>query len=257
MIDLIKDIEAALLSDNIRCALGMALILPDICGIVEFPGCKKVEQRYVGWCNTYLFNQGFYPTHIIDLDNPTEIGERSRAITGDLCYKLRCAYLHSGNLELNQKENDDFPIFHLELTTSNESGIYIGKDSKDSSGKVLDKHIDARYLIRVLCNAAKEYYYNSEKKDVFNNHHIKILDIQSEMKRVGESKTKFLLRQMNKKDIHSFNELSEDAKRMLDLIENDQKDKIIKSMDGNTDVVMAMMELLEGGFIYLDKINKT
>jgi len=248
MLDLIKDIEHALSSGNIRCALGMALTLPDICGIVEFPG-EKVEKRYVGWCDAYLFNQGFYPTHVIDVDNPTVIGERSRAIAGDLCYKLRCAYLHSGNLELNQKEQDDFPTFHLELTSLDESGIYIGKDSKNSSGKVLDKHIDARYLIRVLCNAAKEYYDNSEKKDEFKNHHIKILDIQSEMKRVGESKTKFLQRQMNKKDIHSFDELSEEAKRMFELVTSGQRERIIELMDGDPDVVMAMMELLEGSFI--------
>ena len=251
MMDLIKDIELALSNGNIRCALGMALTLPDICGIVEFPGCKKVEKRYVEWCNGYLFNQGFYPSHVIDLDNPTVVGERSRAIAGELCYKLRCAYLHSGNLELNQREQDDFPTFHLELTSSDENGFYIGKDSKDTSGKILDKHIDARYLIRVLCNAAKEYYDNSDKKNAFKNHHIKILDIQSEMKRVGESKTKFLKRQMDKTDIHAFGELSEGAKRMYELVMAGERGEIIELMDGDPDIVMAMMELLEGGFIFL------
>ena len=257
MLDLIHDIELALDNGNLRCALGMALTLPDICGIVEFPGCDKVEKRYVGWCDSYLFNQGFFPTHVIDLDNPPEKEELSRAISGDMCYKLRCAYLHSGNLELNQRKNDDFPVFHLQLTSSEENGIYMGKDSKDSTGKISDKHIDARYLIRVLCNAAKDYYNNSNNKDNFTNHHIEILDIEYELQRVEVSKTKFLKRQKEKANIKSYDELSEEAKEIYRFVVADKKETIIKMMDHNPDAVMAMMELLEGGFISVDETRLT
>lgn len=253
MLDLIHDIELALDNENIRCALGMALTLPDICGIVEFPECNKVEKRYVGWCDSYLFNQGFFPTCVIDVDNPTKKGEHSRAITGDMCYKLRCAYLHSGNLELNQREYDDFPVFHLQLTSSEENGIYMGKDSKDSTGKICDKHIDARHLIRVLCNAAKDYYNSSGNKDGFTNHHIEILDIEYELQRVEASKIKFLKRQKEKANIRSYDELSKEAKEICGLVVADEKETIIKMMDHNPDAVMALMELLEGEFISIDK----
>lgn len=257
MLDLIHDIERALDNGNIRCALGMALTLPDICGIVEFPGCEKVEKRYVGWCNSYLFNQGFFPAHVIDVDNPSKKGELSRAISGDMCYKLRCAYLHSGNLELNQRKNDDFPVFHLQLTSSEENGIYTGKESKDSTGKISEKHIDVRYLIRVLCNAAKDYYNSSSNKDSFINHHIEILDIEYELQRVETSKNKFLKRQKEKTNIRSYDELSEEAKEIYRLVVADEKETIIKMMDHNPDAVMAMIELLEGGFISIDKSQLT
>lgn len=253
MLDLIHDIEIALENGNIRCALGMALTLPDICGIVEFPGCNKVEKRYVGWCDSYLFNQGFFPSRIIDVDNPSKQGELSRAITGDMCYKLRCAYLHSGNLELNQRESDDFPVFHLQLTSSEENGIYMGKDSQNTKGKIQDKYIDARHLIRVLCNAANDYYKSSSNKEKFKNHHVDILDIEYEMRRVEASKAKFLKRQKEKDNIRSYDELSEEAKEMYGLVVADKKEIIIKMMDHNPDAVMALMELLEGEFISIDK----
>ena len=41
MLELIEEIEMAISNGLIRCALGMALTLPDICGIVEFPQYGK------------------------------------------------------------------------------------------------------------------------------------------------------------------------------------------------------------------------
>ena len=172
MLELIKDIEETLENGNIRCSLGMALTLPDICGTVEFPEYKdEVSKRYVEWCKKYLFNQGFLPSYIIDLDNLDNVREKSRIIEPEMCFKLRCAYLHSGNLELNQRAKDSFPKFHLRLTSSNDNGIYVGKITNSENGEVTDVHIDARNLIKVLCNAAKEYYENSDKKSEFENHH--------------------------------------------------------------------------------------
>ena len=133
----------------------------------------------------------------------------------------------------------------------------MGKDSKDSTGKISDKHIDARYLIRVLCNAAKDYYNNSNNKDNFTNHHIEILDIEYELQRVEVSKTKFLKRQKEKANIKSYDELSEEAKEIYRLVVADKKETIIKMMDHNPDAVMAMMELLEGGFISVDETRLT
>ena len=77
MIDLINDIESSLKNNNIRCSLGMALILPDICGQIEYPN-DSIKDRYVKWCKCYLYNQGFLPDCIIDLDNPNVTGEHSR-----------------------------------------------------------------------------------------------------------------------------------------------------------------------------------
>ena len=103
--------------------------------------------------------------------------------------------------------------------------------------------VDARYLIRVLCNAAKDYYNNSNNKDNFTNHHIEILDIEYELQRVEVSKTKFLKRQKEKANIKSYDELSEEAKEIYRLVVADKKETIIKMMDHNPDAVIPWMPL--------------
>lgn len=253
MLELIKDIEETLENGNIRCSLGMALTLPDICGIVEFPEYKEeVSKRYIGWCEKYLFNQGFLPSRIIDLDNPDNNGEKSRIIEPDMCFKLRCAYLHSGNLELNQREKDSFPKFHLRLTSSIDNGIYLAKITSSANGEVTDVHIDARNLIKVLCNAAKEYYENSDKKSEFENHHVEILDVEYELNIIHNAEREFLEFQKNKNNIKSYDELSDKAKTIHKLIVDGEKEALAKKINDPFNFY-AIMELYEGEFIKLKK----
>lgn len=113
MLDLITDIENALQNNCLRVALGMALTLPDICGQIEFPKLR-VGERYVKWCDQYLKNQGFI----------TSGDSENKVISGDRCYKLRCAYLHSSNIELNQRKKDDFPEFRLLMCNKDDNSIY-------------------------------------------------------------------------------------------------------------------------------------
>ena len=107
MLKLINEIRTSVKAGLFRCALGMALTLPDICGQVEYPKEKSVGKRYEDWCNKYLMNQG-YITVGGESDNPLSV-----ILTGNICYKLRCAYLHSGNIELNQRKGDEYPFFEF------------------------------------------------------------------------------------------------------------------------------------------------
>ena len=253
MLKLIDEIEIALYNGLTRCALGMALTLPDICGIVEFPQYGNDSyKRYKEWCDKYLYNQGFLPSYIIDLDHPEIKGEKSRAISGDMCYKLRCAYLHSGNLELNQRDKDDFPKFELRLTSSEESGIYVGRDSKNKEDKIIKKVLDVRYLTRVLCNAAKEYYDNHRDKDKFKNHRIDILDVEKERSAIEQSIKKFKSIQENKSNLSDYNELSSLAKQIDGLLRADKRKEIVSMMQNDPDVIMAIFELYTGGFVEMN-----
>ena len=103
MLEIIKEIRACIKTNLFRVALGMALTLPDICGAIAYPNEEKSGVRYVAWCENYLFNQGYLPSHNVDYNKPPEEWERIRVISPEMCYKLRCAFLHSGNLELNQR----------------------------------------------------------------------------------------------------------------------------------------------------------
>ena len=113
MIDKINDIRKALEVKAYLSALSLALTLPDICGKLECPDEQKVGVRYSKWFDNYVSNW-FNP--------PNE--DRFPQFTGELCYKLRCAFLHAGNTEI--------PIDHFDLciegcgvwgsTWNNESG---------------------------------------------------------------------------------------------------------------------------------------
>ena len=46
MLKLINEIRTSVKAGLFRCALGMALTLPDICGQVEYPKEKSVGKRY-------------------------------------------------------------------------------------------------------------------------------------------------------------------------------------------------------------------
>ena len=112
-------------------------------------------------------------------------------------------------------------------------------------------------MIKVLCNAAKEYYENSDKKSEFENHHVEILDVEYELDIIHIAKREFLKFQKNKEDVESYNELSERAKKLYKLIVEGEKEILIKMLDDPFNVY-AMAELYEGKFILIknDLIEK-
>ncbi len=242
MLNLINDIENALKHNCLRVALGMALTIPDICGQVEFPELN-VGERYSKWCDKYLKNQGFITTG--------DSGDK--VISGDMCYKLRCAYLHSGNLELNQREKDDFPEFRLLMCNKDDKGIYCEPSHKDLQGKDLMISIDVRHLTLVLCNAAKEYYEKHEDKTDFKNHHIKINDVEKMAEKNVKIKQKLKDILSSKKSVSDPRELSKNAMNLLNIL-NEDREKVIQMLFSNDEeeeisTILAMYELMYGGFL--------
>lgn len=245
MLELINDIENALKNNCLRVALGMALTIPDICGQVEFPK-SNVGERYSKWCDKYLKNQGFITTG----------NSGDKVISGDMCYKLRCSYLHSGNLELNQRKIDDFPEFHLLMCNKDDRGIYCEPLHKGSQGKDLIVTIDVRHLTRVICNAAKEYYRLYGNKDDFKNHHIVIEDVE-EISNIVQTAEQVAFDMISKKkDKTDPRELSENTKNLLN------NPRLLKESFDSTNVeerinaMVASYELCAGGFIDFDKIKQ-
>ena len=245
MLDLINDIENALKNNCLRVALGMALTIPDICGQVEFPKLN-VGERYSKWCDKYLKNQGFI----------TNGNSGDKVIPGDMCYKLRCSYLHSGNLELNQRKNDDFPEFHLLMCNKDDRGIYCEPLHKGLQGKDLIVTIDVRHLTRVICNAAKEYYRLYENKNDFKNHHIVVEDVEEISNIVQTAKQVAFDIISKKKDKTDSRELSENAKNFLN------NHRLLKESFDSTNVeerinaMVASYELCAGRFIDFNKIKQ-
>ena len=178
MLSLIEEIESCVLHNNLRCALGMALTLPDICARVEFPDERDTSKRYEKWCDRHLFKQGYLPSHETNDSVDLKQRKRIRVIEPKMCYKLRCAFLHSGNLELNQRDDDNYPVFCLQITSTKDNNIYVGSKMENCEGITKEIKIDVRLLTKVLCNAAREFYENCKTKERFENHHINIIDVE-------------------------------------------------------------------------------
>lgn len=125
MLEVIDEIRFWLKHNKLRVALGMALTLPDICSKVEFKDAKEMKYKYIKWCELYLNNEGFVTTG------------SDKVIDPKVCYKLRCAYLHSGNAELNQRKKDDFPFFELRISSKEDTRIYVGRKHYGSKERSL------------------------------------------------------------------------------------------------------------------------
>ena len=97
MDDIISEVRRCLDSGYYRAALALALKIPDICGLVEYPECRKrLTKRYAAWFNDYIlvnYAKKFTPE-----------GEVSEScFNGDMCYSLRCKLLHEENSHIEAK----------------------------------------------------------------------------------------------------------------------------------------------------------
>ena len=97
MDDIIFEVRRCLDSGCYYAALVLAPIIPDICGLIEYPECrKKSGKRYVAWFNDHIlvnYAKKFTPE-----------GEVSESyFDGDMCYSLRCKLLHEGNSHIEAK----------------------------------------------------------------------------------------------------------------------------------------------------------
>ena len=72
-------------------ALALSLVIPDICAKYDYPEIYKNSngKAYAKW---YDENIGNY-----DIDPMTGVG----LIDGKSCWKLRCEFLHSGSIDLD------------------------------------------------------------------------------------------------------------------------------------------------------------
>ena len=258
MLDIIADIRKALENNCLCSALGLALTLPDICGQIEYPDFKKEKGekkslsqiRYETWCNNYLFNQGFLPDLKVDYSKDSNDWERIRCITGDMCYKLRCSYLHSGNTELNQRENDTFPVFELRMCSKEDNGIYVEPTGTGFDGK--ERFVlDVRHLCHVLCNAAKEYYNQHEPESDFDSHNIKIVDVETGAKKSIEWKRLLNERLAAKTDIKNYDELTDSAKKLFENLKSGNIPEPFEKLPDEEEVILLadFGELVQGEFI--------
>jgi hypothetical protein len=178
----IKDIRNAIDNECFLSALALALTLPDVCGKVEF--LKEVGRKvYIDWFDKYVLP---YYQDDSEYDNEYE----GTQFDGKACYSLRCAYLHSGNMDIeNGKLRVKINQFDLCISSTKDSGIYVDKcgviTSNYSDEIVYSVRLDVRKLCKTLCDAAEKYFKNHQNKGMFKEHEIHIINMEEEMFRLN------------------------------------------------------------------------
>lgn len=157
----ISEIRQAIDLGLCNCALALALTIPDICGKVEYPTEIKSSQRYKAWFAVYAQSQ--FTVSATQL--PEEEAVDYVVFSAEECWALRCAVLHAGNYE-TEKITLSKVHFHAHK-----------REGKNYSHIVRDSHFADFDVIRIcetLCNAAENYYSNSQRKNQFDVDEVRI-----------------------------------------------------------------------------------
>ncbi len=188
MLDKIKDINLALKNKSYLSALALSLTLPDICGKIEYPHFKKrngdrnIGKQYASWfddwVNQYFADDTGWTEDFAKAKNPY--------FTGDMCYSLRCSFLHNGNSDIKNwgdKEDADFHYLY-EFRLSVSGGVDTKSLSWDNQTNINSKiiktkkvSVDIDKLCECICLAA-ERYYREKDPQLFKDHNINLIYIK-------------------------------------------------------------------------------
>lgn len=144
-------------------ALALALTLPDMCGMAEYPEESSVAKRYIDWYDNCI---GHY------LKNDEGIDSQNPWLSGEVIYNLRNTFLHQGSpnvigSKVKEASNqlDDFMLLLGDGTVIQQVALSFDLGYGEVTyRKIL---VDVTYLCDCLCNAALWYYKNNTDKFEF------------------------------------------------------------------------------------------
>ncbi len=161
----VNDIKRSLENECYFAALSLALTLPDMCGMAEYPNESLVGKRYIDWYNKYL---GGYMAPVRG-----DLCENNPWLNGEIIYNLRNTFLHQGspNVISSKVKDEANQIDRFVLVLGDGTEIWDSTLNIDMGhGKVTFKLIlvDITFLCNNLCDVALWYYQNN--KDGFKFH---------------------------------------------------------------------------------------
>ncbi|MBH9968157.1 hypothetical protein [[Bacillus] enclensis] len=186
MLDKIKDINLALNNNSYLSALALSLTLPDICGQIEYPDLKStrgkrlVGKQYARWFDDWVSH------YYADNGGWTEEGKAINPyFTGNMCYYLRCSFLHGGNSDIENwgdQEDVDFNYsyqFELAIGGADKTGSSWGHQPNNKSKilKINSVRVNIDKLCECICRSAEKYYRRKEPS-VFKDHNINLVDFK-------------------------------------------------------------------------------
>ena len=139
-------------------ALSLALTLPNILSNIE-KGKKTEKADYIKWFNDWVYNKYF------KLEENDELENNAREVMefdGIKCYQLRCALLHSGNVDLlDRNGNRHVDIF--ELCTSDTRNHAVVCNRTENGPKNIYMSVNIIYLIDAIISGANDYIIKNEE----------------------------------------------------------------------------------------------
>lgn len=143
-------------------ALSLALTLPDMCGMAEYPKESSVAKRYIAWYDNYI---GRYMKN-------EDVGQKAPWLSGEVIYNLRNTFLHQGSpsvigdkVKEGDNQLDDFMLLLGDGTVIQQVAFSFDVGYGEVTyRKIL---VDVTYLCDSLCDAALEYYKNNIDKFEF------------------------------------------------------------------------------------------
>ena len=155
----VRDVRRALGHECWFAALSLALALPDICGMAEFPN-KTVGERYIGWYDRYV-------AEYRDLYNT---GGDTPCISGEIVYNLRNTFLHQGKPTINSDkvnaERNQLDRFMLVLGDGSKLH-FISHRIEMANVTVRTLTVDVAWLCAIICDCALAYYQNHREAFAF------------------------------------------------------------------------------------------
>lgn len=192
----VNDIKCSLQNNCYFSALALALTLPDICGIAEFPN-KSVSERYMEWYDKYLGN---YMEQA-----QSDLGVNTPWLSGEVIYNLRNTYFHQGSpnvigdkVKKTANQLDRFILVLGDGTQIWDSSINIDLGDGKLTFKAIT--VDVTWLCNTICDGALRYYENNADKFEFKFDVItqdEFINLSEEAKEVVEGD--FLVKLLNQK----------------------------------------------------------
>ncbi len=161
--NIIQDILIAKNNGAYISALSLALTVPNILSNIE-KGKKTEKADYIKWFNDWVYNKYFKLEENDELENDArEVME----FDGIKCYQLRCALLHSGNVDLlDRNGNRNIDVF--ELCTSDTRNHAAACNRTTNGPKTIYMSVNIVYLIDAIISGTNDYI--SKNEELISNH---------------------------------------------------------------------------------------
>ena len=164
-------------------ALALSLVVPDICAQYDYPEFfdKKKKVKYNGHTGQGAAYAKWYDENIgkYDISPKTGIG----LIDGWECWKLRCGFLHSASIDIDDKISTEETKKHLKIVSSKFSnfdygiggisGVEYTEDKKDMVIKIDIANLCGK-ILAVLEHSYlhDEDFINTTEKELLNHEEI-------------------------------------------------------------------------------------